>query len=465
MKMNSEFLDRSRGLNGRNRYLTRFIFNEPMEALFVKTMRIWVVSRRFRPFNGSIVRSLKGRFCLILKGGKKLDKEQFIQRYAVERQGTNAVKWDALKERFGADDLLPIWVADMEFSTPETVKQALIQRIEHGAFGYTQVAQGYFEAYQGWQDRHEQTKFEKDWLYFSTGVVQSFYDLIACFSEEGEGVLIQPPVYYPFFYAIQDQKRALISSELILVENRYVPDFVDFEEKIKTHRPKIFLLCSPHNPLSRVWHKEEIAQLLEICHRYQVLVISDEIHSDLILPGHAFVSTVTVAKELGYLDEVFVLNAPSKTFNLASLLNSHVWIPGEEKRNLYENWVKRYKQTENSLLGQLAAKTAYETGDEWLEGLLAVVASNYAYVKETFAKELPKIIITPLEGTYLAWIDLRAYVSEQEVKKVVQDTAKLAVDFGEWFSPNAQGFIRLNLATIPQNVEQAVQQLVAAIKK
>ena len=196
-----------------------------------------------------------------------------------------------------------------------------------------------------------------------------------------------------------------------------------------------------------------------------MLVISDEIHSDLILPGHAFVSTVTVAKELGYLDEVFVLNAPSKTFNLASLLNSHVWIPGEEKRNLYENWVKRYKQTENSLLGQLAAKTAYETGDEWLEGLLAVVASNYAYVKETFAKELPKIIVTPLEGTYLAWIDLRAYVSEQEVKKVVQDTAKLAVDFGEWFSPNAQGFIRLNLATIPQNVEQAVQQLVAAIKK
>lgn len=394
-----------------------------------------------------------------------MNKETFIQQYAVERKQTNAIKWDALEERFGDSDLLPIWVADMEFSTPQTVKNALIERIEHGAFGYTNVAKGYFAAYQGWQARHEQTRFEEDWLFFSTGVVQSFYDLIDCFSAEGEGILIQPPVYYPFFHAIQDQKRELITSDIVLQAGRYVTDFVDFEAKIKTHRPKIFLLCSPHNPLSRVWQKEEIAQMLEICHRYQVLVVSDEIHSDLILPGYSFVSTVTVARELGYLDEVIVLNAPSKTFNLASLLNSHVWLPGEKNRAIYEAWVTKHKQTENSLLGQLAAKTAYETGDEWLRGLLAVVASNYDYVKTTFAQELPEIKVAPLEGTYLAWLDLRAYVAEEEVKKVVQDTAKLAVDFGEWFSPAAQGFIRLNLATIPANVEQAVNQLVAAIKK
>lgn len=394
-----------------------------------------------------------------------MDKEEFIQKYAVERKQTNSVKWDRLKERFGDADLLPIWVADMEFSTPETVKEALTTRIAHGVFGYTGIAQDYFLAYQGWQDRHEQTKFNEEWLYFSTGVVQSLYDLVSCFTDEGDAVIIQTPVYYPFFNAVKDQNRTLVTSSLVNREGRYYMDLDDFEAQLKQHRPKLFILCSPHNPLSRVWTNEELVAILALCQKYEVLVVSDEIHSDLISPGYQYQSTITVAQELGLLDQVIILNAPSKTFNLASLLNSHVWIPGKQNRKHYQAWVKKHKQTENSLFGQLAAKVAYETGDDWLVGLQQVIQSNYQWVQQQLNEKLPKIKITPLEGTYLIWLDLRAYVTEAKVKEIVQDQAKLAVDFGEWFSPEAKGFIRLNLATTPVLVEQAVEQLIQAISQ
>lgn len=391
-----------------------------------------------------------------------MNKEEFIETYAVERKQTDSTKWDALEERFGDGELLPIWVADMEFAVPKTVSQALAERIQHGVFGYSMVTTDYFKAYQGWQQRHAKTDLQEEWLSFSTGVVQSLYDLIDCFTEVGDGVIIQPPVYYPFFNAIQDKHRTLITSDLKLEAGRYVMDLADFEAKIIAHQPKLYILCSPHNPVGRVWSEEELAAVMAICEKHQVLVLADEIHSDIVF--QSFCSAVMVENGR-FLDRLILVNSSSKTFNLASLLNSHVWIPDETLRTQYQNWAKEYKQTENSLIGQLAAKVAYETGDEWLEGLLATINSNYQYAKETFAEKLPDIQVTPLEGTYLMWVDLRAYVAEDKVKEVVQDTAKLAIDFGEWFSPDAKGFIRINLATTPANIEQAVTQLIAAIQK
>lgn len=391
-----------------------------------------------------------------------MDKETFIRQYSVERKQTDSLKWDALEERFGDSELLPAWVADMEFSVPETVKNALAERVAHGIFGYSLVTTDYFNAYKGWQERHEQTDFREEWLSFSTGVVQSLYDIIDCFTEKGDAVIIQPPVYYPFFHVIQDKQRQLVTSDIQFVNQRYVMDLEDFEQKIIVHQPKLYILCSPHNPLGRVWTEEELAAVLAICEKHQVLVLSDEIHSDIVLTGHCFCSSATVANGR-FLDNLILVNSPSKTFNLAGLLNSHVWIPNEKLRTQYNEWAKEYKQTEFSLLGQLAAKVAYETGDDWTTGLLATIEENYHYAKARLEAEVPDVVVADLQGTYLMWVDLRAYVAPDAIKEVVQDKAKLAIDFGEWFSPEAKGFIRINLATPPTNIHQAIEQLIAAL--
>lgn len=393
-----------------------------------------------------------------------MNKETFVKKYSMERKQTDSIKWDALEERFGASDLLPLWVADMEFAVPETVKEALIERIQHGVFGYSLLTTDYFNAYQGWQQRHQKSNFQKEWLSFSTGVVQSLYDLIDCFTEKGDAVIIQTPVYYPFSNAIRDKHRQLVTSDLQVVDGRYVMDLEDFEQKIITHQPKLFILCSPHNPVGRVWSEEELAAVMSICQKHHVLVLADEIHSDIVLANRPYCSSVSVENGR-FLDQLIIVNSPSKTFNLASLLNSHVWIPNEKLRKEYEAWKAEYKQTEGSLLGQLAAKVAYETADDWLDGLLQTIEGNYQYAKTRLAEELPEVVVADLEGTYLMWIDIRAYVDVQRVKEVVQDEGKLAIDFGEWFSPKARGFIRMNLATTPEIVEQAIKQLIAAIKK
>lgn len=388
-----------------------------------------------------------------------METAKFIETYYTERKNTDSLKMDALKERYGDAELLPLWVADTEFSVPETVKNVLSERIAHGIFGYSTVPSDYFSVYDSWQQRHEKTQFKAEWLHFSTGVVQALYDLIDCFTQVDDAVLIQPPVYYPFFNAIKDKQRKLVTNPLVFQDNQYQIDFVDFENKIRDNQVKLFILCSPHNPVGRVWTKNELEKVLTICEKYHVLVISDEIHSDLILGDHQFVSAVTAASE-NFLDSLIVCNAPSKTFNMATLLNAHIWIPSEAKRDLFSNWSKEHKQTENSSLGQLAAKTAYQTGDDWLESFLAVIEENYDYLKETLAVAIPEIYVSQLEGTYLLWLNLKNWIPEDQVKFYIQEQAGLAIDFGEWFSAEAKSCIRINLATAPQNIHTAVDRLI-----
>ncbi|WP_137662739.1 MalY/PatB family protein [Enterococcus hulanensis] len=388
-----------------------------------------------------------------------MEAAEFIQTYYRKRKGTDSLKWDALEERYGAADLLPLWVADMDFSVPESVQAALTERIDHGVFGYSFTPTDYFSAYQGWQSRHEQTLFQAEWLHFTSGVVQGIYDLIACFTAEGDQILIQPPVYYPFFDVVKNQKRRLVTSELIETEAGYRIDFEHFEKQLKENTIKLFILCSPHNPVGRVWEKAELRKLLSLCQKYDVLVISDEIHSDLILPGHTFCSALTIAAELDFLDHLIVCNAPSKTFNLASLLNAHIWLPAENLRKTYQAWQELHRQTGISVLGQIAAQAAYATGDEWLEGLLTVVEGNYQLLKQQLTTQIPKIKISELQGTYLAWLDLREWLPSLDMKFFIQDQAGLAIDYGEWFSPETKGFIRINLATSTENIETAVNHL------
>lgn len=393
-----------------------------------------------------------------------MEQAQFIKKYSKDRRQTHSLKWDALEERFGDKQLLPLWVADMEFSVPETVKEALVERAGHGIFGYSQVPDDYFSAFSEWQKRQHGIELQEEWLRFSKGVVESLYHLLQIYTEEGDAVLIQPPVYYPFFNAINDTERRGVFNHLILEDGEYRIDFADFEEKIRDNHVKVFILCSPHNPVGRVWQEAELVRMLEICKKYDVLVIADEIHQDFVYAPHHFRSVLQVA-DGEFQDQVIVVNAPSKTFNLASLLNGHILIPNDKLRETFDQKIKRYSQSENSLLGQLSGKVAYQTGDEWFAALKEVIVSNYHYVRETFAAQLPEVKVADLQGTYLLWLDLSRLLSSVEIESFIKEECGLAVDFGGWFSQETQQYIRLNLATTPENVRQAVQQLLQGLER
>lgn len=389
--------------------------------------------------------------------------ENFVEKYAVDRYDTNSLKWDALDVRYGDPDLIAMWVADMEFKVPEAVQNSLITRINHGVFGYSYTPNSYYQAFINWQKKRHNISLEKDWISFSTGIVTALYWFVNIFTEENDAVMIQTPVYYPFHNAVKDNNRKLITSELKNDNGFYSMDLDDFEKKIRDEKVKMFILCSPHNPVGRVWSEEELNDVFAICKKYDVLVIADEIHQDIILGNHHFTSSLNLNKD--YYDKLIVCSAPSKTFNLACLLNSHIIIPNEDLRSFYLNEVKKVNQTETSIMGQIACEAAYNDGEEWLDGLLEVIEHNFNYVKDNLKNAAPKAIITELEGTYLTWIDLREYIAPEDTKEFIQDKCRLAIDFGEWFSEECKGFVRLNMATNPKYVKEAVANIISEINK
>ncbi|QEA53178.1 MalY/PatB family protein [Loigolactobacillus coryniformis] len=394
----------------------------------------------------------------------ELSTTEFIEKYAVKRAGTNSLKWDALDQRYGDPDLIAMWVADMEFKVPEAVTTALTERVNHGVYGYSYTPDSYYEAYFAWQEKRHNIKLEKDWLRFDTGVVNSIYGLVNTFTKPQDAVLILTPVYYPFHNAVLDNHRQLVTSELVNDDGHYTIDFKDIEAKIVANKVKLLIQCSPHNPVGRVWTEAELKQLLAICQRHHVLVISDEIHQDIIIGKKPFVSALNVAHGR-YRNNLIVVTAPSKTFNLAAMLNSHVIIPSDELRQRYDTFHKQINQTEVSVLGQVAAEAAYRAGGEWLDQLLNVVRSNYEYLRTELVAKVPAIKVADLEGTYLAWLDLRAVVPADLTKEFIQDECHLAVDFGQWFSKNDAGFVRLNLATEPKYVHAAVANIINSLAK
>ncbi|WCR27147.1 pyridoxal phosphate-dependent aminotransferase [Paenibacillus thiaminolyticus] len=393
-----------------------------------------------------------------------MEMQKFVDMYSVERRNTRCLKWDALEERFGDPNLVAMWVADMEFKAPKAVSEALVERAEHGVFGYSVTPDSYYEAYFNWQQKRHGIHLEKEWIRFSTGVVQELYNLVNIFTEEEDAVIIITPVYYPFHNAIRDTNRKLVRSELINENGKYRIDFDDFEKQIVENNVKLFILCSPHNPVGRVWSEEELETVLEICKKHHVFVIADEIHQDIMLGKRKFISALNV-KNRTYHDNLVVVTAPSKTFNLACLLNAHTIIPDEKIREKYDQAIKTINQTEKSLMGQIAAEAAYTHGEEWVESLLEVIRHNFNYLKNELEKHAPKAIVTDLEGTYLAWIDLRPYVNCEETKEFIQDKCGLAIDFGEWFSDKCKGFVRLNMATDPKLVELGTQRVITELQK
>lgn len=389
--------------------------------------------------------------------------QSFCEEYGIDRKQTNCLKWDSLQERFGNKDLLPMWIADMEFKAPKATRQAMIERIEHGVFGYTCIPDSYYEAYFEWQKKRYGVVLKKEWVRFSQGVVQAFYAMIDMFTEKGDSVLFLTPVYYPFFNAVKDQKRHLVTLELDSEKGNYTLDFEEFERKIVEEKVKMFIQCSPHNPVGKVWTKKELTEIARICKKHDVFIVSDEIHQDILKKDVQFTSALNL--DSSYFDKLIVLNAPSKTFNLACLLHAHILIPNEQLRDQFDAYANIHLKSEPSLMGVIATEASYRGGAEWLEGLLEVIDANFHYLEKTLALKAPQIVLSNRQGTYLAWLDLSAYVEPKQLKEFIQDKCGLAVDFGSWFSPNTKGFIRLNLATKPEYVQQAVNSIVENLSK
>ena len=379
-----------------------------------------------------------------------------------DRLGTDCNKWDGCEEKFGDENLLPLWVADMDFEAPSCVKQALKKYVDFGVFGYYQIPNRYYEAFINWEKTYHDYDVKKEWIRFAPGVVPAFNWLIHILTNERDGVLITPPVYYPFKDAVVNNNRTLVESPLMRLEDHYELDYEDFERKIKEQNVKLFIFCTPHNPVGRVWKRDEIVKALDICKKYGVYVIADEIHQDIIMDGYQKVT----AAATGNYDEIMVtLTAATKTFNLAGCQNSIVVIPNESLRKRYDDYLTRLRITGGNAFGYIAVQSAYEGGRKWLDEVLNIIEENYHLMKSILEEKLPKVWIPKLEGTYLMWIDLGAYVSADEIESVIQKDCGLAVDYGSWFGGEAYGtFIRVNLATREENIRLAAEKIVEALE-
>jgi cystathionine beta-lyase len=375
----------------------------------------------------------------------------------IDRRGTSAVKWEFIQagedlvqwertDRFyGEGRTLPLWVADMDFRCPEPVVQALVQRAQHGIYGYTAQTASYHEAVVGWMYRRHGWRISPEWICTTPGVVPALNMMVRTFVSPGEAVLIQPPVYYPFFSAIKANGARLVTNPLALENGRYTMDFADLETKIQDPAVRMLILCSPHNPVGRVWSREELTRLGEICLEREILVIADEIHGDLIHRGYDFTS-------FGRLDEplarrAIICTAPSKTFNLAGLHTSNILIPDEELRSRFEKTLHGNGLFGIGTFGVVALEAAYNHGEEWLEQVIDYIGDNLQFLQDYIHANVPRLTVIRPEGTYLVWLDCRGLgLDKWELKRLMLDQARVYLDEGFIFGPEGEGFERINIA-------------------
>ena len=379
----------------------------------------------------------------------------------IDRRNTSCLKHDFAVERGYPADILPFWVADMDFRAPAPVIDALKVRAEHGIFGYTQVKDDYFAVLQNWfRTRHDWT-VERRELILTPGVVFAIATAIRAFTIKGDAVLIQQPVYYPFANMIRQNERVIVDNPLRLIEGRYEIDFADFEQKIIEHRVKLFILCSPHNPVGRVWTRAELEQIAAVCLRHNVIVVADEIHEEFVRPGFRHIPFASLSEEAAAI--TVTCTSPSKTFNLAGLQISNIFIRNAQLRRRFKEELGRTGYDEPNTLGLTGAKAAYEHGAEWLTQLLAYIEENHARTKSFLAAHLPKVQIIEPEGTYLLWLDFRAYgLSDEALNEKIIREARLWLDDGPIFGAGGSGFQRINIACPWATLETGLQNLAKA---
>lgn len=384
---------------------------------------------------------------------KNLDFDRII-----DRRGTKSLKYDFAKRRGMPEDVLPLWVADMDFETSSYIEDALAGQVQHGIFGYSEVQTPYFEAIKAWMKKHHDWEIQEKWLVKTPGVVFALAMAVKAYTEPGDGVLIQQPVYYPFSEVIGDNGRKVVSNTLYLGEdNRYHIDFDDFEKKIVEDKIKLFFLCSPHNPVGRVWTKEELTKMGDICVKHHVIVVSDEIHEDFIFKGKHLVFA-NLKKE--YEDISIICTSPSKTFNLAGMLMSNIFIPNRALRQKFRKELDAAGTSQLGVMGLVACEAAYDKGEEWYQAMLTYVANNIAFTKRYVEENLHGVHMAEHEGTYLVWLDFRGTgLSAEELDERIIHKAKLWLDSGKIFGECGRGFQRINTACPRSVLAEALERI------
>ena len=382
----------------------------------------------------------------------------------IERHGTGSRKWDATGAVFGNSAVLPLWIADMDFASPPAVVQRLTERVRHPIYGYNTQEAGLYQAFMDWVKIRHNWEIEKEWIVLTPGVVPAISMSILALSDPGDGVIIQTPVYPPFFDSIRDNERRIVENPLLLSNGRYEIDFADLEQKLADPHNKLLLLCSPHNPVGRVWTREELAQVHALCRKYDVDVLSDEIHSDLIFSGHKH----TVFASLGdpVVKESLTFMAASKTFNIAGLNLSFVVVPCSQRRAKIESWLTRLHLRRNNLFGVVTTEAAYRDGEAWLTELLKYLEGNAETLTGFVQTRLPGIKVEKPEGTYLAWLDFRALIPEAgALRKFLVHQAEVGFNSGADFGKVGEGFARVNFATQRSVLLEALTRIETALER
>lgn len=381
----------------------------------------------------------------------------------IDRKDTNCLKYDFAVERGKPENVLPLWIADMDFKAPEYVLNKLSEIVDHGIFGYTDSKEDYFNALSHWYREYFHWEIEEEWLIKTPGIVFAIAATISAFTKEGEGVLIQQPVYYPFKEVILENGRNLVNSPLVYKEGKYRMDYEDFERKIVEEKVKLFILCSPHNPVGRVWKKEELETIGEICLRHEVLIISDEIHSDFVYPGNKHTVFASLSEDIAA--RTITCTAPSKTFNIAGLQISNIFISNPEIREKFQSAIAKTEYSQVNQIGIVASQACYEGGREWLEDLKEYLIENIHFTRKFLEERLPKITLIEPEGSYLLWLDCKALnLSEEEREERIVYKGNLWLDGGTMFGEEGSGFERINIACPRPVLEQALNQLEMALK-
>ena len=382
----------------------------------------------------------------------------------IDRTHTWSIKHDFKKENGKADDILPLWVADMDFRSPDSVVEALKKAVDHGIFGYSRADESYFDAVAAWYQKRHHLTLQPEWMTCTPGIVFALSIAVRAFTQEGDAVLIQPPVYHPFSRAILRNKRTLVENPLVLKDGHYEMDLEELEQKVLDEHVKLMILCNPHNPVSRVWTREELTALADICLRHHVYVISDEIHGDFVWQGHEQTPYASISEEACL--HSMMCTAPSKTFNLAGMATSNLFIPDPEMRRKFRSELLDVGQENMNRLGLFACRAAYEGGGEWLDQLIGYLAGNLALVRDFCKNRVPQIQLVEPEGTYLAWLDCRELgMTDDELMAFFSNEAKVWLDPGTHSGEQGSGFMRFNLGSSRSVIAQALDQIEAAWKK
>ena len=393
---------------------------------------------------------------------KSLEKINF--NIVVNRKNTNCLKYDFAVRRGRPENVLPLWVADMDFKVAPEITQAIEKRVAHGIFGYSEVKEEYFEAVAAWMEQKHGWHVKEDWLVKTPGVVFALAMAVQAFTEPGDAVIIQQPVYYPFSEVIADNGRRIVDNTLELKEDgKYHINFEDFEQKVKENHVKLFLLCSPHNPVGRVWTKEELKKIAAICRKYDVIVVSDEIHEDFVFNGkhQVFADLSEDAK-----NRTITCTAPSKTFNLAGLQVSNIWIANPKLREKFKKQIAAAGFSQLNTLGLTACEAAYRYGGEWHAELLGYLKSNLNFLREFLQTRLPEVKLIEPEGTYLVWLDFGSLgLTEEQREELLTKKAGIWLDSGAIFGAAGEGFERINIACPRSILKDALERIERAVRQ